>query len=333
MRLFLVGCLLGITGGSSQGWVSSGLKWPEGTIVMNVQLQPDPVTLLDSNTSWTTVAVGAMTEWNSHISEVQFNYNTNSNPVASGDNINSISWGSTFFGRSFPSGTLAITSYQYSGSTITEADVTFNSGEEWNSYRGSLRTAASGEWLNDFFRVALHELGHVLGLDHPDEFGQSVTAQMNSTEGDLDILAPDDITGAQSIYAAPAWAYNRSYGWLYNHRNGWFGSADLGWLWVSTGGWAWSTNLKGWLYGDGNKNQLWSIQYRWLYSSADGDSWYYSSTLGWLYIGDFNGWVWTSRFGWVWPNGDGQWFFSNAYGWISANGSGGVWGTAQGRWL
>jgi hypothetical protein len=48
--------------------------------------------------------------------------------------------------------------------------------------------------------VALHEFGHVLGLDHPDEFGQSVDAIMNSTVGDLDKLLFDDILGAYSLY-------------------------------------------------------------------------------------------------------------------------------------
>ena len=78
-----------------------------------------------------------------------------------------------------------------------EGDVVFNSTKSWNSYRGNLRSGA-----NDFYRVALHEFGHILGLDHPDENGQDVNAQMNSIIGNLDALASDDIAGARSLYGA-----------------------------------------------------------------------------------------------------------------------------------
>ena len=74
----------------------------------------------------------------------------------------------------------------------------FNSAFNWNSYRGNVR--ASGVW--DIRRVALHEFGHVLGLDHPDQNGQQVDAIMNSILGNLDSLTADDIAGAQSMYGS-----------------------------------------------------------------------------------------------------------------------------------
>ena len=45
----------------------------------------------------------------------------------------------------------------------------------------------------------LHELGHVVGLDHPDAHGQQVDAVMNSTNPWYD-LQPDDIAGIRALY-------------------------------------------------------------------------------------------------------------------------------------
>src|SRR5207247_1871393 len=51
-----------------------------------------------------------------------------------------------------------------------------------------------------FHRVALHEFGHILGLDHPAESRQTVSAIMNSHISNLDQLTSDDIAGAQALY-------------------------------------------------------------------------------------------------------------------------------------
>src|SRR5690606_20196633 len=49
----------------------------------------------------------------------------------------------------------------------------------------------------DFRRIALHELGHVLGLDHDD----TQTAIMNSRIGNLFSLQQDDINGTDALYS------------------------------------------------------------------------------------------------------------------------------------
>ena len=50
--------------------------------------------------------------------------------------------------------------------------------------------------------LLIHELGHALGLDHPDEAGQDVPAIMNSFLG-VDTVQPDDIAGARALWGGP----------------------------------------------------------------------------------------------------------------------------------
>src|SRR5206468_8669813 len=109
------------------------------------------------------------------------------------------------YGTGWGAGVLAVT-LSYSSSTgvaMRECDVLFNSQLKWDSYRGAQRVAATGGTLFDFRRVATHAFGHVLGLNHPDQAGQSVSAIMNSVISDLDSLAYDDITGVEALYTAP----------------------------------------------------------------------------------------------------------------------------------
>jgi hypothetical protein len=186
-------------------YVLEGPSWPAGTVV-NFQLGLGNAnrTLIDGNTSWNTAAAPALDTWNPQIQRAQFTYvNNSSAPVSSGDHINSIVFSTTVFGQSFGSSTLAVTYYRYSGSTMSEADVLFNSNQNFDSYRGALRFGSNGYAIGDIRRVLIHELGHALGLAHPDSAGQSVDAIMNSVISSRETLSSDDIAGGQSLYGAP----------------------------------------------------------------------------------------------------------------------------------
>src|SRR5438309_6465012 len=177
-----------------------GPKWSSGNPVMQLELGNPGRTLLDGNTSWNTAVAPALDTWNQVLGGMQFgrvmNYTA---AVASGDRVNSMAFSNTVFGQSFGSNTLAVTYYSYSSSSMLEADILFNTAQSFDSYRGPQRYGSF-----DIQSVALHELGHGLGLGHPDQAGQNVDAVMNSVISDRDQLSADDISGGQSIYGAAA---------------------------------------------------------------------------------------------------------------------------------
>lgn len=191
---------------------TSGRRWPSGTnIVMHLQFGSSSGGLIDGSNSWNTPADGAVSLWNPFLSGVSFSVVRDSSVAnSSGNRLNNVGFADDVYGEPFGSDTLAVTTswYRTSDNALTEADVTFNRKFTWNSYRGNRR---SGTY--DLRRVALHEFGHVLGLGHPDDEGQKVSAIMNSRINDVDTLQTDDIDGARAIYggsSTPAPSANRS---------------------------------------------------------------------------------------------------------------------------
>jgi hypothetical protein len=208
----------------SHAYVLEGDSWPAGsTVTFQMALGNAGRTLTDGNTSWDAAAQPAPGVWDQVMQRLQFVPTINpSAPVSSGDRVNVIAFSNTVFGQSFGSGTLAVTYYRSSGSTMLEADVLFNRNQSWDSYRGPLRFGSNGYAIADIRRVLIHELGHALGLDHPDDHGQHVNAIMNSKISDLEALTTDDISGAQRLYGAaqpastPPGASTQFYNLVYN---------------------------------------------------------------------------------------------------------------------
>ena len=159
--------------------------------------------VLQVGSSWSGAAQNALSVWNGSGSRFRFSSGTTSASqrisctAETVDRRNVVVWSSNNCGEAWNPSTLALTRTWFSRSSgaAVDSDVLFNSNRQWGLYRGNLRSGAV-----DFERVAIHEFGHVLGLGHPDEHGQSVNAIMNSRVSNIDTIQSDDIAGAVAIY-------------------------------------------------------------------------------------------------------------------------------------
>jgi len=191
--------LLAAAGTAMHSYWSNGPAWPSGSIPIYIELGSSPA-LMDGCADWSCSAAGAISRWNLFLGKVQLQAISNATQAKGELNgRNDLFFGTDMYGKAFGTDTLALTTWWYRGNNLVEGDIGFNSAKRWDSYRGNTKPGPT----YDLRRVALHELGHVLGLGHPDDHGQNLVAMMNSKIGNLDSLSTDDIQGIQALYGAP----------------------------------------------------------------------------------------------------------------------------------
>jgi hypothetical protein len=184
---------------AASGFAFLNGRWLDRSIAVHLQLGASGH-LSDGSQSWGQSAESALAAWNQAITRLQFQIVRDSTaPTGDGNGVSNVIFAHDIYGMAFDDGAVAVTTSWLRRSSRIEADVIFNSARTWDSYGGPLKRGAM-----DFRRVALHEFGHVLGLDHPDDHGQALVAIMNSHISSLDRLAGDDIAGARELYGATA---------------------------------------------------------------------------------------------------------------------------------
>ncbi|WP_197019121.1 matrixin family metalloprotease, partial [Thioalkalivibrio sp. HK1] len=175
-----------------------------GTTSETCRPKAQGVELYEFGPCWVDVVKSAADQWYRTDARVRINIETSSiEPGCTiGDDINTVTAGDSYCGREFGERVLGTAFYRYNARTgfFLEGNVVFNTAHSWNSYSGPQRAASAAMGLFDMHRVAIHEFGHIWGLDHPDEAEQEVAAIMNSKLSDIDRLQRDDIDGIVAIY-------------------------------------------------------------------------------------------------------------------------------------
>lgn len=200
VRAAVVAVAIAAAVGVVRGYVfpSPSTTWPDGQILMHLQLGTASAPLVDGSASLDDAFSSALQTWNQYLGRVQFTSQAGTAAaIGSGNRVNNVIRDSAVFGQPFGDGVLAVTSYWYNETTNirSEADIIFNSAVTWNAYRGPLRAG-----MSDIVRVGLRQIGGALGIAYADRQGQVVDGLMNATIGDRDSLSPDDIAAAAALY-------------------------------------------------------------------------------------------------------------------------------------
>lgn len=98
------------------------------------------------------------------------------------------------------SSTLGLTYTRFSGGSVREAYISFDIGRRYRTNDGSVYStgnASSTATIYNIYAIALHEIGHSLGLDHENDFATLMNSFYSPNINDL---TNDEINGVRALY-------------------------------------------------------------------------------------------------------------------------------------
>lgn len=175
---------------SSSAFELIGPKWQDPSATFYVSIP-------GASGLWNTTFKDGMSDWNQ---ATVFNFDAidQFRDPCSQDQFNGTGWKDTLCGDAWGD-TLAVTGILFNSVTniIVETDISFNNTEQWAVYNGPIRFGPGGGVEYDFYRVAVHELGHAMGLGHVPQTSDAI---MVPNTNHIDSIRQDDINGIIALY-------------------------------------------------------------------------------------------------------------------------------------
>lgn len=179
---------------AARGWVPlGGPLWPDGTLAIAFDMSRTAPP--NSRADWDAAGLEALASWNAKLERLQLVNEPLTGEAWYYNGRNEVFFDRNEFDEPFSSRVLAVSFASRENGVLLENDVIFNANLAWTVAHGPVQGAPY-----EFRRTLIHELGHVLGLDHPDEAGQTVSSIMDSRLNNLEQPSADDEAGVRALY-------------------------------------------------------------------------------------------------------------------------------------